>query len=94
MTWKSYVPGSGKMTVRKKLAELEEQAGSLVVVFGVTFGKVIEYVVLWRLGLAARFAAASAVIASVYLYRHEAKKAAEAAAEKAAEKAEETAQND
>lgn len=49
MTWKSYVPFSGKMTVRKKLSELEEQAGSLVIVFGVTFGKVIEYIVLWRL---------------------------------------------
>lgn len=94
MTWKSYIPFSGKMTVRKKLSELEEQAGSLVVVFGVTFGKVIEYIVLWRPPLAVRFAAASAVIAAVYLYRHEAKKAAEAAAEKASEKAEEAAQND
>jgi len=90
MTWKSYVPFSGKMTVRKKLSELEEQAGSLVIVFGVTFGKVIEYIVLWRLSLAARFGVASAVIAAVYLYRHEAKKAAAAAAEKA----EDAAQND
>jgi len=97
MTWKSYIPFSGDKTVRKKLSELENEAGSLVVVFGVTAGKIVESMVLLDLSRALRFTAATALIGAFYVYRHEMGTVKEKAQEKAQEtkeKAEEAVDGD
>lgn len=97
MTWKSYIPFSGDKTVRNKLSELEKEEGSLVVVFGVTAGKIVENLVLFDLSRAIRFTAATALIGAFYVYRHEVQTVKEQAQEKvedAKEKAEDAVDGD
>jgi hypothetical protein len=85
MTWKSFIPLAGKKSVSKKLREIEDEAATLPVIFGVLFTKVFEMVVTGKLGLAFRFLLASLAAAAAYIYKHEAKEAAKAAKEKAEE---------
>lgn len=85
MTWKSFIPMYGKKTVRRKVAELEDEAQSLPIVFGMLLGKVIEQLVVFNFMDAAKFGLACVVIAVVYVYRHEAKKKAEEVKEEISE---------
>jgi len=85
MTWKSFIPLAGKKSVRKKLREIEDEAATLPVIFGVLFTKVFEMIVTGKLGLALRFLLASLAAAVAYIYKHEAKQAAQEAKEKAEE---------
>lgn len=77
MTWKSFVPLAGKKTVRKKLSEIEDEAASLPIIFGVLSTKVIEQLVMLNFIAALKFALSSLAVAVAYVYRHEAKKKAE-----------------
>ena len=77
MTWKSFIPLAGKRSVRKKLSEIEDEAASLPIIFGVLSGKVVENLALLRFGEVVRFTVASLAVAAVYVYRHEARKKAE-----------------
>jgi len=85
MTWKSFIPLAGKKSVARKLAEVEDQAATLPVIFGVLFTKVFEMIVTGELQLAVRFLLASLAAAGAYIYKHEAKKAAKEAKETAEE---------
>ena len=72
MSWKDFVPFAGKRTVRSKLNDLEEKAGSLVIIFGTMFTKVFESIVTGKYILSLKFATAALVTAIVYIYRKEA----------------------
>lgn len=85
MTWKSFVPMYGKKSVRNKIAELEDEAATLPIIFGVLSTKVIEQLVVLNFIEAAKFAVSCVLIASVYVYRHEARKKAEEVKEEVTE---------
>lgn len=85
MTWKSFIPMYGKKTVRRKVAELEDEAQSLPIVFGMLLGKVIEQLVVFQFVDAAKFGLSALLIAVVYVYRREAKKKAEEVKDEIAE---------
>lgn len=73
------------MTVRRKVSKIENEAGSLPIMFGVLFTKVIEQLVLLKFVVALKFLVASLLIAVTYIYRHEAKKKAEEVKEEVTE---------
>lgn len=77
MTYKSLIPFHGNKKVREKIEEIEDEAGSMPVIFGVLFGKVIEHMVALNFANAGKFLFASTVVAVVYVYRHEMKKVKE-----------------
>jgi hypothetical protein len=82
---RSLLPTLGDRTVRKKIRELENEAGSLPIIFGVLFGKVVEQLVIWNPYYALRFGIAAAVTAVLFVYAHELRQRAAEAAEKASE---------
>jgi len=75
MTWKSLIPKAGRKSVRKKLNELEDEAMSLPIIFGVLMGKVIENMVLYNPDGLIRFGFAALLVGATYVYRSEKKKA-------------------
>jgi hypothetical protein len=85
MTYKSFIPYYGSKKVREKIEEIEDEAGSIPVIFGVLFSKVIEHMVALNFVNAGKFALASLLTALVYIYRHEMKKAAETVKENTGE---------
>lgn len=85
MGWKSLIPLYGKMTVRKKIGEIEDKAGSLPIIFGVLFTKVIEQLVLSNFMTALKFFMAAMLVAVTYIYRHEAKEKAKEVKENVSE---------
>lgn len=87
MSWYSLLPYVGEQSARAKISELESEAGSLPIIFGVVFGKAIEGIVRWNLNITLRFLAASVVVAIVYIYRREVKRKAKEAKDAAADAA-------
>ncbi len=82
MTWRDYVPFAGQKTVRQRLAELEDEAGSLVIIFGTMFTKTFESIITGRYQLSIRFALAALATAIIYIYRREAVKTAKEVGDK------------
>lgn len=76
MSWKSLIPLAGKRSVRDKLSEIEDEAASLPIIFGVLFGKVVENAVLSKYNTAIRFGLVALFVGMLYVYRREAKKKA------------------
>jgi len=74
MTWKSLIPKAGRKSVRRKLSELEDEAMSLPIIFGVLMGKVIESMVLYNSDGLIRFGFAALLVGATYVYRRERKK--------------------
>jgi len=74
MTWKSLIPKAGRKSVSRKLSELEDEAMSLPIIFGVLMGKVIENMVLYNPDGIIRFGFASLLVGATYVYRSERKK--------------------
>lgn len=89
MSLLSYVPGQGPKTTKEKLQELEEEAGSLPIIFGVFITKVFENIVIGRISLALNFLIAALATGLIYVYSREIRKAAESAAEKVQDNIEE-----
>lgn len=85
MAWKSFIPLAGKKSVRRKLNEIEDEAGTLATIFGVLFAKVIEQMVVLKFGDAVKFLIASMMVALIYIYKHEAKKKAKEVKEEVTE---------
>lgn len=65
------MPFAGKKSVRKRLSEIENEAGSLAVIFGTLFTKIFESIVTGDLILASKFAAGAFFVGVVYVYRKE-----------------------
>ena len=85
MSLRSYIPTRGEKTTRRKIKELEKEAGSLPVMFGVFVTKIFESVVAGRLMLALNFTGASIAVALLYIYSKELAEKAKDTAEKAKE---------
>jgi len=85
MSLRSCIPFLGKKTARQKIRELEKEAGSLPIIFGVFVTKIFENIVVWKPRLALNFSIAALVVGVVYVYGQEAKKAAKETAEKVEE---------
>lgn len=66
----------GQKSVKKKIEELEDEAQTLPVVFGMLSAKIIEQIVILNFVDAAKYAIGALTVAMVFIYRHEAKERA------------------
>lgn len=86
MGWKTYIPGYGEKKVTKRIRELERQAGTLPVIFGLLLFEAIKGTVAgipFPVPDPAKFIIMAIVVASVYVYDDERRKAVESAKKKA-----------
>ena len=81
MGWKDLVPFAGEMTTRHKIRKLENEAGSLPIMFGVFVTKIFESLVAGKMSLALNFAGAALLVAAAYIYGREVREAVEEKAE-------------
>jgi hypothetical protein len=87
------VPFLGEVSTKAKLRELEQEAGSLPIIFGVMVGKSVESLVLWNWGKLFRFAGAAVAVAVIYLHERWLRQKASEAAEQAKDKAEDVVED-
>lgn len=78
----SYIPGLGEKSTRQKLKKLEQEAGSLPIMFGVFVTKIFEQLVAGQPRIALNFLIAAIVTGSVHMYSREIRQVADRAAEK------------
>jgi hypothetical protein len=85
------VPFLGDVSTKGKLRELEKEAGSLPIIFGVMVGKALENAVLLKWGQVFRFGGVAVVVAVIYLHERWLRRKASEAAEQAKDTAEDVA---
>lgn len=72
-----YLPFTSDQSVRSRLNELEKEAGSLPIVFGVLTGKVIEKAIMVEPIALLKFVGAAVATGGLYVYRKHIQKVAE-----------------
>ena len=85
MSLRSYIPGLGEKTTRQKVKKLEQEAGSLPIMFGVFVTKIFENLVVGKFNLALNFVAAAVVVGLLYIYSREIKQKVDSAKDKVEE---------
>lgn len=87
------VPWFGSVSTKAKLRELEKEAGSLPIIFGVMVGKTLENLVLTNWGQVIRFGVVALLVALIYLHERWLRQKAAEAAEQAKDTAEEVVED-